>query len=204
MYSLNLLPWRQQRRRERQRRFVALLGLTAIGAFLLVLLGSWWMGSQVNGQQSRNQYLQNEIRKLDVQITEIDNLEEERTRLLSRKAVIEELQVSRTLMVHLFDQLSRTVPEGLRLTKVAQKGQILTLEGMTQSNARVSSYLRKLEGSDWLHNPELIIIEVDEADGTADQPYTFKVSARLASPQQVAQEEQQTTQTLEVADGSTP
>ncbi len=201
MYSLNLLPWRQQRRRERQRRFVAILGLTAIGAFLLVLAGSWWVGSQVKGQQSRNVYLQNEIRKLDLQITEIEDLEAERTRLLSRKAVIEELQVSRTLMVHLFDQLSRTVPEGLRLTKVAQQGQILTLEGMTQSNARVSTYLRNLERSDWLHNPELVIIEVDD-DGTPDQPYSFRVRARLASPQQIAQEELQAEQALQIDDGS--
>lgn len=190
MYSLNLLPWRQQRRRDRQRKFVAILGLTAIGAFLLVLLASWWMGLQVSGQESRNLTLQNEIRKLDVQITEIENLEQERANLLSRKAVIEELQVSRTLMVHLFDQLSRTVPEGLRLTKVAQQGQTLTIHGMTQSNARVSTYLRSLEGSDWLHSPELIIIQFDENDGTPDQPYEFRISARLASPEQIAQEEQ--------------
>lgn len=190
MYTLNLLPWRQQRRRERQRKFVAILGLTAIGAFLLVLLGSWWMGLQVSGQESRNQMLQNEIRKLDVQIEEIEDLEQERSRLLSRKAVIEELQVSRTLMVHLFDELSQTVPEGLRLTKVGQQGQTLTIEGMTQSNARVSTYLRSLERSDWLHKPELIIIEVDE-NATPDLPYEFRVSARLASPQQIAQEQEQ-------------
>ncbi len=190
MYTLNLLPWRQQRRRERQRKFVAILGLTAIGAFLLVLLGSWWMGLQVSGQESRNQMLQNEIRKLDVQIEEIEDLEQERSRLLSRKAVIEELQVSRTLMVHLFDELSQTVPEGLRLTKVGQQGQTLTIEGMTQSNARVSTYLRSLERSDWLHDPELIIIEVDE-NATPDLPYEFRVSARLASPQQIAQEQEQ-------------
>lgn len=190
MYTLNLLPWRQQRRREKQRKFVAMLGLTAVGAFLLVLIGSWWMGLQVSGQEGRNQMLQNEIRKLDVQIAEIDNLEQERSRLLSRKAVIEELQVSRTLMVHLFDELSQTVPEGLRLSKVGQQGQTLTIEGMTQSNARVSNYLRSLERSDWLHDPELIIIEVDE-NAAPDLPYEFRVSARLASPQQVAQEQEQ-------------
>ncbi len=190
MYTLNLLPWRRQRRRERQRRFVAILGLTAVAAFLLVLLASWLMGSKISGQESRNQRLQTEIRKLDVQIAEIENLEQERARLLSRKSVIEELQVSRTLMVHLFDQLSRTVPEGLRLTKVGQQGQTLTLEGFTQSNARVSTYLRNLESSGWLHNPELIIIEADADDGTPDQPYSFRVSAKLASPQQIALEQE--------------
>lgn len=199
MYTLNLLPWRQQRRRERQRRFIAILGLTAVGAGLLVLLGSAWMSAQVSGQESRNAYLQNEIRKLDQQITEIETLENERDRLLSRKTVIEELQVSRTLMVHLFDQLSRTVPEGLRLTKVGQQGQVLTLEGLTQSNARVSSYLRNLEGSGWLHNPELVIIETDERDGTPDQPYLFRVRSRLASPQQIEQAEEEAVVTTEGA-----
>lgn len=186
-YELNLLPWREERRRDRQRSFIGLLGLTAIAAFLCVLLANWWFGQLISKQNQRNAFLQTEITKLEGQIEEIKNLESERQRLIDRKNVIEELQVNRTLMVHLFDQLARTVPEGLELDKVEQNGQNLTIRGMTQSNARVSSYLRNIESSDWLHAPELNIIEVED-DASPDLPYSFRLRARLASPEQIAQE----------------
>lgn len=184
MYQLNLLPWREARRARRQQQFVALSVASALGAFALLLLTSWYFGGKIDNQQQRNRILTAEIAKLDQQITTINDLKDERQRLLSRKSVIEELQVNRTLMVHLFDELATTVPEGLRLTRVQQQGSNLIIEGMTQSNARVSTYLRNIEASDWLHDPELIIIE-EEDDATPDQPYSFRVRARLGSPDAV-------------------
>jgi len=183
MYHLNLLPWREARRARRQRQFVALSVITALGTFVMLLLVNWYFAAQIDNQQLRNNMLNAEIGKLNGQIESIEQLKQERERLLSRKSVIEELQINRTLMVHLFDELAATVPEGLRLTRVQQQGSNLVIEGMTQSNARVSSYLRALEASEWLHDPDLIIIE-EEDDATPDQPYNFRVRARLASPEQ--------------------
>ncbi len=181
MYHLNLLPWREARRAKRQRQFVVLSVATGLGAFALVLLASWMYDQKIDNQQQRNRTLTAEIAKLQQQIASIEELKKERQRLLSRKSVIEELQINRTLMVHLFDELASTVPEGLRLTRVQQQGSNLIIDGMTQSNARVSTYLRNIDASEWLHDPELIIIEEDDK-GTPDQPYKFSVRARLAPP----------------------
>lgn len=183
MYHLNLLPWREARKVKRQRQFVGVTVATAVAAFGLVLLTSWLYGQQIENQQERNRYLSAEIAKLDVRIASIEKLKQERQRLLSRKSVIEELQINRTLMVHLFDELASTVPEGMRLNRVQQQGSNLVIEGMTQSNARVSTYLRSIEASGWLHDPELIIIE-EKNDATPDQPYNFRLRARLAPPGQ--------------------
>jgi len=152
-----------------------------VGAFALLLLINWYISGRIDNQQQRNRMLTAEIARLDQQIATIEDLKQERERLLSRKSVIEELQVNRTLMVHLFDELATTVPEGLRLTRVQQQGSKLFIDGMTQSNARVSSYLRNIDASAWLHDPELIIIE-EEDEATPDQPYSFRVQARLAAP----------------------
>lgn len=181
MYHLNLLPWREARRVRRQRQFVATSIATAVGAFALLLLVNWYISGRIDNQQQRNRTLTAEIAKLDQQIATIEDLKQERQRLLSRKTVIEELQVNRTLMVHLFDELATTVPEGLSLTRVQQQGSKLFIDGMTQSNARVSTYLRNIDTSAWLHDPELIIIE-EEDEATPDQPYSFRVQARLAAP----------------------
>jgi len=181
MYHINLLPWREARRVRRQRQFVATSITTAVGAFALLLLINWYISGRIDNQQQRNRTLTAEIARLDQQIATIEDLKQERQRLLSRKTVIEELQVNRTLMVHLFDELATTVPEGLSLTRVQQQGSKLFIDGMTQSNARVSSYLRNIDASEWLHDPELIIIE-EEDEATPDQPYSFRVQARLAAP----------------------
>ena len=189
LFELNLLPWREERRLDRQRKFMALLGLFAIMAVVIVLGVSWWFNQLISQQSQRNAFLQNEITLLDEQIEEIKTLERSRQQLIDRKNVIEELQVNRTLMVHLFDQLARTVPEGLELDRIDQAGQNLTIRGFTQSNARISSYLRRIEGSEWLHEPDLNIIEIeDEDNASADLPYRFRLKTRLASPEEVSQE----------------
>ena len=191
MARINLLPWRAERRKQRQREFGVMLGMAALGGLLLSLLIWFYYDMQVSGQQDRNAYLQTEIDKVKKQNEEIKRLDEQKSRLLARKAVIEQLQAKRSQMVHLFDALVRTIPDGVVLTALTQDGDMLTLEGRTQSNARVSAYMRNLEVSGWMTNPELSIIEASTPDKDKDArpgnlvadikalPYTFKVTVKL-------------------------
>jgi len=191
MARINLLPWRAERRKQRQREFGVMLGMAALGGLLLSLLIWFYYDMQVSGQVNRNAYLQSEIDKVMLQNEEIKRLDEQKSRLLARKAVIEQLQAKRSQMVHLFDALVRTIPDGVVLTALQQDGDMLTLEGRTQSNARVSAYMRNLEVSGWMTNPELSIIEASTPEKDKDVrpggpvadikalPYVFKVTVKL-------------------------
>lgn len=191
MARINLLPWRAERRKQRQREFGVMLGMAAVGGLLLSLLIWFYYDLQVGGQIDRNAYLQAEIDKVKQQNIEIDRLDAQKERLLARKAVIEQLQAKRSQMVHLFDALVRTIPDGVVLTALQQEGDVLTLEGRTQSNARVSAYMRNLEVSGWMTNPELSIIEAREPEKDKEGratgpvadikalPYVFKVKVKL-------------------------
>ncbi len=196
MPKINLLPWREELRKSRQQRLYAQLG-GAIGAAVLgVLLWGYLEGARVDHQRQRNRMLQTEINQLETQIKEIERLEQTRQRLLDRKQVIEELQSNRNIMVHLFDQLVRTIPSGVRLTVVRQQGSTLTIEGLTQSNARVSAYMRNLETSEWLHDPQLRIIESDKGEKERpDQRYKFILNVTLRGPDQ-AEEDLQTVEEI--------
>lgn len=180
MARINLLPWRAERRKQRQNEFYMMLGAAAV----LALIAAWGMvkyfDAQIAGQNERNSYLQREIAALDQQIKEIEELERTQSRLLARKQVIEQLQANRSQMVHLFDELVRTIPEGVRLTSIKQTGNQLTLDGLAQSNARVSSYMRNIEASGWMTKPDLRIIE---AKGTDRQmPYQFTLTVTMTKP----------------------
>lgn len=180
MAKINLLPWRAERRKQRQKQFYTLLGTVAIAAILAVFGVKMYYDSLIQAQQARNSYLQSEIKQVDEKIKEIEELDRKRADLLQRKQVIEQLQASRSLMVHLFDELVRTIPEGVRLTSIKQAGSLLTLEGVTQSNARVSSYIRALEGSGWMSNPDLSIIEAKGDD--RNMPFIFNLKVTLVQP----------------------
>lgn len=180
MAKINLLPWRAERRQQRQKQFYTLLGVVAVAAVLAVFGVKTYYDSLIEAQQARNTYLQNEIKLVDAKIKEIEELDRKRADLLQRKQVIEELQASRSLMVHLFDELVRTIPEGVRLSSIKQAGTVLTLEGLTQSNARVSSYIRALENSGWMARPDLSIIEAKGAD--RNMPYIFNLKVNLVQP----------------------
>lgn len=180
MARINLLPWRAERRKLRQKEFMMMLGLAAGAAVLITVLIVLYYSGQVEGQQLRNAYLNQEIVLVDQQNAEIAELDKKKENLLARKRVIEELQASRSQMVHLFDQLVRTIPEGVRLESIKQNGQILTLEGRAQSNARVSSYMRNLETSGWMANPDLTVIEAKGED--KGLPNIFSLQVQLKSP----------------------
>ena len=160
MARINLLPWRAERRKQRQREFQGMLGLAALAGVLLSFLVWFYFDRQIAGQHERNSFLQAEIVKVQKQNEEIKELDSKKDRLLARKKVIEELQANRSQMVHLFDSLVRTIPDGVTLASIKQEGDILTLEGNAQSNARVSAYMRNLEVSGWMTKPDLSIIEV--------------------------------------------
>lgn len=190
MARISLLPWRENLRQERQRNFMIALGATAVVAVLLVFLGSHLVERQISGQEARNRYLQNEIRELDRDIASIEELEATRNNLLARKNVIERLQENRSMMVHLFNSLAQTVPEGIRLTSVQQSGEQLTIEGTTQSETRVSDYMRNIEQAGWMHDPDLRIIEAMEGeDASPAEPFRFELRARVASPAAIEQEQ---------------
>ena len=180
MARINLLPWRAERRKQRQQQFYTMLGAAAIIAVLAVFGVKMYYDSLIESQQARNAYLQQEITAVEAKIKEIDELDRKRASLLQRKQVIEQLQASRSQMVHLFDELVRTIPEGVRLTSIKQAGDLLTLEGLAQSNARVSSYIRALEGSGWMSHPDLSIIEAKGAD--RNMPYIFNLKVTLVRP----------------------
>lgn len=188
MARINLLPWRAERRKQRQREFYTMLGLAAVAGVLMSLLLYFYYDGQVSGQNERNAYLEAEIAKVKEQNKEIDRLDSQKKRLLDRKKVIEELQGKRSQMVHLFDALVRTIPDGVVLTALKQEGETLTLEGRTQSNARVSTYMRNLESSGWMSNPELSVIEAkaqeasDSAMDIKSLPYVFTLKVKLPAP----------------------
>ena len=178
MARINLLPWRAERRKQRQQEFFAMLGLAAVAAVLVSFLIVMYYNGQIEGQMQRNQYLREQITLVDQQIKEIEELDKKKANLLARKQVIEELQASRSQMVHLFDQLVRTIPDGVRLSSIKQAGQELTLEGQAQSNARVSSYMRNLEESGWMGNPDLSIIEAKGDDRGLPNMFSLKVTLK--------------------------
>jgi type IV pilus assembly protein PilN len=180
MARINLLPWRAERRKLRQKEFLTMLGLSAIAGVVLWFLINTYYNNQISGQNERNAYLHDQITQVDKQITEIDKLDKSKTKLLARKQVIEQLQANRSQMVHLFDALVRTIPDGVILTSIKQEGDKLTLEGRSQSNARVSTYMRTLEGSGWMTKPDLSIIEAKAGDPSL--PYTFTLNVLLANP----------------------
>lgn len=191
MARINLLPWREERRKQRQREFYGMLGFAALSGVVLSGLLWFYFSQQISGQNERNAYLETEIAKVKEQNKEIERLDQQKDRLLARKSVIEELQGKRSQMVHLFDSLVRTIPDGVVLTALKQEGETLTLEGRTQSNARVSAYMRNLETSGWMRNPELTIIEARAQDpqqkGGAvvdikSLPYVFTLKVQLPAP----------------------
>ncbi len=189
MARINLLPWRENLRQERQRNFMVALGATVALVVVLVLIGNHLVNRQIAGQDERNNYLQSEIRQLDRDIQRIEELEETREHMLARKDVIERLQENRSMTVHLFNYLAQTVPEGIRLTSIRQAGEELTILGTTQSETRVSEYMRNIEGAEWLHDPNLRIVEVLGQREQPDQPFRFELRARVASPAAANDEE---------------
>ncbi|MDH3839497.1 MAG: PilN domain-containing protein [Chromatiales bacterium] len=179
MPRINLLPWREELRKERQKNFAVATGIAIVFGVLVVMFSNYVYNIRIEYQNSRNQLLRGEITALDAQIKEILDLEAKKERLLNRMEIIEQLQRSRPESVHLVEQLVRTVPDGVFLTSVKQVGQRLELKGGAESNTRVSAYMRNIDSSDWLTDPRLEKIEV--VDRTGQRVSEFSITARQVS-----------------------
>jgi type IV pilus assembly protein PilN len=202
MPRINLIPWREaERKRKRQEFGVGVLG-AFIAAAVITFLVNLQMNAAIDGQNDKNQYLNEEIAKLDKQITEILALEEEKRRLKARIDVIEKLELSRPEIVHLFDQLVRTIPDGVSLTALKQNDRKLTLKGLAQSSTRVASYMRNIDASEWLKDPALDILETkgSNTDGSSE----FTLNAAQENPQQAAQADEQVAQAPKGPKGARP
>ncbi len=183
MARINLLPWREEARKERQREFMySLVGTLVLGSILILIVGLFF-DQKINQQEARNQRIQVEINRLQLRIDRIAELEKTRDRLISRKEIIESLQASRSLTVELLDRLAMSIPVGVTLKTVTQQGTKLTLMGTSQSNARVSAYLQSLEGMELFVRPELQYVRAATNPESRVESYEYAIRVKLDNTQ---------------------
>lgn len=181
MPRINLLPWREAERKKRQQEFmIALAGAVVAASGVIVLT---WLAfvSMIDDQTRRNQRLETEIAELEKSIEEIDSLERQKERLLARMEIIEQLQRSRPEVVHLFDEITKQMPEGVYLNGMTQQGTAVELKGVAQSSTRVSALMRQTDQSEWLTDPSVTKVETTES-GPARQS-EFVVTLKQTSPE---------------------
>ena len=175
MANINLLPWREAQRRERNRATLLTCILMWIGALFVVLLGKIVMDARIDHQQSRNAYLQSEINSLSVVIAEIEDLKEKRDQLIARMEVIQTLQENRAQIVHVFDDLVTKLPKGVYFDSIDKNSERLKIMGKAQSNGRVSALMRNLDASDWFSNPDLKVVDVVDQNGVSVSEFDVEV-----------------------------
>ena len=190
MARINLLPWREQLREERKKQFLSILVLIVIVAGLLVFLGDRTLDAKTSHQNARNEFLRKEIQLLDGRIKEIDQLQAERTQLLDRMKIIQDLQGNRPIIVRVFDEMVRTLPDGVHFTSVNMKGSVVSIKGGAESNSRVSNLMRQMDASDWLAAPNLTAVKA-VTQGALEQANEFEMSVRQTEPGAAAEGEQQ-------------
>jgi type IV pilus assembly protein PilN len=178
MIRINLLPWREARRKAHNLQFYILMGGVSVLAASIVLLVHGYYATRISTQTERNRFLKDENVKLDKEIEEIKKLKEEIQALLSRKQVIETLQANRAQTVYLLEQLVRQTPDGVYLKSIKQTGSKVNLSGYAQSNARVSTLMRNLEASPYLENPDLVEIKAATVDKKRLSEFTMNVGIR--------------------------
>ena len=182
MPRINLLPWRDEERKERKLKFLVALGAAAIAALAVTGVGYMMMDSMISAQDARNSRLKSEIVELDKQIEKINSLEADKARFIARMDVIEKLQRSRPEIVHVFDEIAKQLPDGVYLTGISQNGTRLKFEGVAQSSTRVSAFMRNIDGSSYLKNPELDIVETKKNDASGASFILFADQAGNAEP----------------------
>lgn len=178
MIRVNLLPHRQIRREARQREFGLMAIVTAIAASAIVFMGYTIINGQVETQLERNQRLDAAIVKLDKEIADIKDLKDQISAMLERKQVVENLQTNRSQAVVVFDELSRQLPEGMYLKSVKQQGNVITIEGVADTNARVATLVRNFNTSNWLESPVLIEIKAVTVNNVKHNMFTLKVNLK--------------------------
>ncbi|MGH8582131.1 MAG: PilN domain-containing protein [Gammaproteobacteria bacterium] len=182
MARINLLPWREERRKERKQKFMVTLGAAAGGSALLIFLVHMVFQDLIDYQNERNSYLDGEIQKLAVKVKAVQDLEKQRQKLIDRMHAIEQLQTSRPIVVRLFDEIVNSLPEGISLTEIQQTSTQVTIKGIAESNARVSNFMRNIDGSPWLKDPKLNIIETKDDEGRRINNFTL-IFQQLMEPE---------------------
>jgi type IV pilus assembly protein PilN len=182
MTSLNLLPWREQQRQERNRKLLT----GCVAAWLvtagLVFLASQYVDGQIDHQRARNQFMQAEIAQLNRVIREIEDLKQRKQDLLARMEVIQQLQANRAQIVHVFDDLVHKLPSGVYLESVSKSGKTISLKGVAQSNGRISNLMRNLDSSDWFTNASLQVVEVNDQAGIRVSRFDLRISEEANIP----------------------
>lgn len=181
MARINLLPWRDELRKQKQREFITIAAGSAFLMLLVILYVHMHINAMIADQESRNRFLEQQIAQVEAKIDEISKLEAEKQRLVARIKVIEQLQRNRPEIVHLFEELVKAVPEGVFFSSVNQSGNTLFINGEAQSNARVSALMRNLEASPWFVNPDLQVIQAKGNDAQAGR--TFEMKVQQETPQ---------------------
>jgi type IV pilus assembly protein PilN len=180
MASINLLPWRDERRQERKQEFLVILGGVAAFGAVLLFVADVYFNDQIDAQKSRNAHIDSHIGQLNEQVREIRDMQKKRTQLLDRMKVIQELQGNRPIIVRLLDQLVRTVPDGVFYNSVKSDGRTITIQGIAESNNRVSSLMRQLDASDWFTEPNLDGVTANREFG--EQATLFNMTVKLDLP----------------------
>jgi type IV pilus assembly protein PilN len=173
MPRINLLPWREQERKVRRREFYVAAGAAVFAGVLFMGAGKLLYSGWIDAQTEKNNLLKREIVKLDAQIADIQDLENRKQRLVARMEIIEKLQRSRPEVVHLFDEMVRTVPEGIYLTQIKETNRKLEIHGVAQSSTRVSTFMRNIDGSTWMDNPVLQVVESGKDSSSGGSNFTL-------------------------------
>ena len=181
---INLLPHRELKRAARRRQFNFMLAAALISGVAIAVIGHTVIAARQSNQDARNQYLQEEIAKLDKQIGKINEIKQQTQNLLERKQVVETLQSNRTEVVHLFDEMIHRLPEGLYLKSFKQAGDTITIDGYTQSSARVSSLMRNLNDSPWLEQANLVEIKAATVNNLRANEFVLTVKQTRQQPEE--------------------
>ncbi|MBF7729886.1 PilN domain-containing protein [Pseudomonas sp. N040] len=181
MARINLLPWREQLREERKQQFLVTLAGVLIVACGLVFVGDQYLNAAVDNQIARNEFLKKEIAVLDARIKEISELKVRRQQLLERMKIIQDLQGNRSIIGRIFDQFVRTLPDGVHFTRLKMTGSNIAVTGAAESNNRVSSLMRNMDGSEWLASPNLSEVKAVTSGGV-DQANVFTMSVQQVTP----------------------
>lgn len=188
MARINLLPWREQYREEKKKEFLTILGLVAAASAVVAFLWISFVNGQIDNQRSRNTLLQTELRKLEERVKEIEALREKRKAMIARMEVIQNLQGKRPAIVHVFDQFVQALPDGVYVTSLKRTGSRIALEGVAESNQRVSSFMRNLDKSEWFTGPNLT--KVVSGGDLGEQSSRFTMTVKIIDPQEQKDEEE--------------